>query len=49
VGGGVIMLAVFGIGQMELLIIGLICCFLFLPIVIAIVVVAVIVMSKKDS
>ena len=43
------MLAVFGVGQTELRIIGLICCFLFLPIVIAIVVVMIIVMSKRES
>lgn len=43
------MFAFMGIGQTELLIIGLVCCFLFLPIVIAVAVVAALTMSKKES
>ena len=41
-----LMLAVFGIGTTELLILGLVCCFLMLPAVAALVVVAI--MARKN-
>ena len=43
------MLAVFGIGATELLIIGLICCFLVLPIVITVAVLAIMASSKNRT
>jgi hypothetical protein len=42
------MLAVFGIGQTELFILGLICCFLVLPVLIAVIVIFVMIANKKQ-
>ncbi len=40
------MLAVFGVGQTELFIVGLICCFLVVPIIVAVAVVAFVAANK---
>ena len=44
-----LMLAVFGIGTAELLIIGLVCCLLVLPIAIALVVLAVVAGKNRSE